>query len=182
MHILYLNLACSWKILSFVRVFSLNLTSRVARWFVFKPKIPIWVSFVGSCNGKSWYILWSFGLFYGHCKYFMNIWYILWSFGVFYGHLVYFSPFWYFVQRKIWQPCWRVKSNLGSYVSFSLPPDIINSVPPYLRTRHDNVEIDLAVLTYISKLLTYEKLRISRSFVEWLIFHGKIILSGEPFT
>jgi hypothetical protein len=27
---------------------------RVARWFVFKPKIPIWVNFEGSCNGKSW--------------------------------------------------------------------------------------------------------------------------------
>jgi hypothetical protein len=30
---------------------------RVARWFVFKPKIPIWVNFGASCNGKSWYIL-----------------------------------------------------------------------------------------------------------------------------
>jgi hypothetical protein len=33
-----------------------------------------------------WYILWSFGIFYG-------IWHILWSFGLFYGHLVYFSRF-----------------------------------------------------------------------------------------
>jgi hypothetical protein len=30
---------------------------RVARWFVFKPKMPIWVNFGGSCNEKSWYIL-----------------------------------------------------------------------------------------------------------------------------
>jgi hypothetical protein len=30
---------------------------RVARWFVFKPKIPIWVNFGGPCNGKCWYIL-----------------------------------------------------------------------------------------------------------------------------
>jgi hypothetical protein len=29
----------------------------VARWFVFKPKIPFWVNFGGSCYGKSWYIL-----------------------------------------------------------------------------------------------------------------------------
>jgi hypothetical protein len=47
------------KIASFeaeaVSVFSLII--RVARWFVFKPKIPIWVIFAGSCNGKSWYIL-----------------------------------------------------------------------------------------------------------------------------
>jgi hypothetical protein len=38
----------------------------------------------------------------------MAIWYILWPFGIFYGHLVYsvayFTPFWYVVQRKIWQP------------------------------------------------------------------------------
>jgi hypothetical protein len=25
---------------------------RVARWFVFKPKIPIWVNIEGSCNGR----------------------------------------------------------------------------------------------------------------------------------
>jgi hypothetical protein len=34
------------------------------------------------------YILWPFGIFYGHLVYFMAIWYILWSFGIFYGHLV----------------------------------------------------------------------------------------------
>jgi hypothetical protein len=33
------------------------LYGRVARWFVFKPKIPIWVNFGGSCYAKSWYIL-----------------------------------------------------------------------------------------------------------------------------
>jgi hypothetical protein len=31
--------------------------TRVARWFVFKPKIPISVNFGGSCFGKYWYIL-----------------------------------------------------------------------------------------------------------------------------
>jgi hypothetical protein len=30
---------------------------KVARWFVFKPKIRIWVNFGGSWNEKSWYIL-----------------------------------------------------------------------------------------------------------------------------
>jgi hypothetical protein len=30
---------------------------RVARWFVFKPKIPIRVNFGGPLNGKCWYIL-----------------------------------------------------------------------------------------------------------------------------
>jgi hypothetical protein len=26
--------------------------SRVARWYIFKPKIPIWVNFEVSCNGR----------------------------------------------------------------------------------------------------------------------------------
>jgi hypothetical protein len=30
-----------------------------------------------------WYILWPFGIFYGHLVF-------LWPFGIFYGHLVYF--------------------------------------------------------------------------------------------
>jgi hypothetical protein len=30
---------------------------RVARWFVFKPKLPIWVNFGGPLNGKCRYIL-----------------------------------------------------------------------------------------------------------------------------
>jgi hypothetical protein len=63
--------------------------TRVARWFVFKPKIPIWVIFGGFCNGKSWHILEQFGVFYGHWKYFMAIWYLLWSFVV----------IWYFFPR-----------------------------------------------------------------------------------
>jgi hypothetical protein len=31
--------------------------SRVARLFIFEPKIPIWVDFGGPWNGKCWYIL-----------------------------------------------------------------------------------------------------------------------------
>jgi hypothetical protein len=59
----------------------------VARWYIFKPKIPIWINFGGSYNVRSWSILWPFG--------------------VFYWHLVYFSPFWCVAPRKIWQP-WSV--------------------------------------------------------------------------
>jgi hypothetical protein len=51
-----------------------------------------------------WYILWTFGIFYGHLVYFMDIWYILSTFGIFF-------PFWYFLPRKIWQPC--TKQQLG---------------------------------------------------------------------
>jgi hypothetical protein len=79
--------------------------SRVARWFVFKPKIPIWVNFGGSCYEKSWFILWPFGLFYGHWKYFMAIWYI-------FGYLVHiflvicyiFRPFGILDQEKAGNP------------------------------------------------------------------------------
>jgi hypothetical protein len=78
--------------------------SGVARWFIFRPKIVIWVHFGGSCNGRRcWCILWPFGLFYGHLIYFMDLWYryfvVIWYF---------FPPFWYIVQRKIWQPWARV--------------------------------------------------------------------------
>jgi hypothetical protein len=33
-----------------------NMMARVARWLVFKPKIPIWVNFGRPRNGKCWYI------------------------------------------------------------------------------------------------------------------------------
>jgi hypothetical protein len=66
---------------------------RVARWFVFKTKIPIWVNFGGSCNGKSWYVLWPFGVFYCFWIYFRAPGYILWSFGI-------FSLFWFFLYQE----------------------------------------------------------------------------------
>jgi hypothetical protein len=62
---------------------------------IFKAKIPFWVNFGGSCNGKCWYILWPVGLFYGHMDYFRAIWFILLPFGLFYCHLVYFVAIWY---------------------------------------------------------------------------------------
>jgi hypothetical protein len=49
---------------------------RVARWHIFKTKIPNRVNFGGSCNGSCWY-------FYGHLVYFTSIWHILWPFGNF---------------------------------------------------------------------------------------------------
>jgi hypothetical protein len=42
------------------------LKSRIARWFIFKPKFTIWVNFGGSCNGRCWYILRRSDTFYGH--------------------------------------------------------------------------------------------------------------------
>jgi hypothetical protein len=28
----------------------------IARWYIFKPKIQIWVNFGRSCNGRCWYL------------------------------------------------------------------------------------------------------------------------------
>jgi hypothetical protein len=48
--------------------FSTGIMARVARWYIFKPKIPIWVNFVVSCNGRCWYFLWPFGICSGFFK------------------------------------------------------------------------------------------------------------------
>jgi hypothetical protein len=74
--------------------------ARVARWCIFKPKIPIWINFGGSYNERCWYILGPFGLFQGHLVYFEAVLSTLWPFGIFF-------PFWYVAPRKIWQPCLR---------------------------------------------------------------------------
>jgi hypothetical protein len=62
------------RVTLYVYVFCLiYFLTRVSIWYIFKPKIPIWVDFGGSCNRRCWYILWH--LVYTYC-----------------GHLVYFSP------------------------------------------------------------------------------------------
>jgi hypothetical protein len=83
------------KIICIQKWSRIQLCSRVARWFVFKPKIPNWVNF-GMEN---------LGIYYDHLVYFTSTGNILRPSGIFCGNLVYFSPFWYFGRRKIWQPC-----------------------------------------------------------------------------
>jgi hypothetical protein len=51
----------------------LKILTMVARWFVFKPKIQIWVNFGGSWTGRGRYVLWTLGSFYGLLLYFMEI-------------------------------------------------------------------------------------------------------------
>jgi hypothetical protein len=48
------NLMKKWISLHFGQLLHKRIWCRVARWFVFKPKIPIWVNFGGSCNGSCW--------------------------------------------------------------------------------------------------------------------------------
>jgi hypothetical protein len=72
---------------------------RVARWYIFKPKIPIFVKFGGPPM-----LLY---VFYDHLEYFTAIWYISWPFRRVCGNLVSFLRFGMFGPRKIWQP-WPV--------------------------------------------------------------------------
>jgi hypothetical protein len=69
--------------------------TRVARWFVFKPKIQIWVNFGGPWIGQCLHILLPLVKFFGG---------ILWTFGPFCIYLVHYFRFWYHGPRKIWQP------------------------------------------------------------------------------
>jgi hypothetical protein len=71
------SLRCSRQIL--MRIVNIwHCHSRVARWFVFKPKLKFWVNFGGSCNGICWYILWTLGQIYGLLLYVMDIWCSSW--------------------------------------------------------------------------------------------------------
>jgi hypothetical protein len=76
---------------------------RVARWFVFKPKIQIWENMEGIAME-------DVGIIYGHLVHFTVFCYILLTFGIVRGSLVYFPLFWCFVPRKIWQPWFNDES------------------------------------------------------------------------
>jgi hypothetical protein len=39
-------------------------------------KVPFWVNFGGSYNGRFWYFLWPFAIFYGQLVNFVDIWHI----------------------------------------------------------------------------------------------------------
>jgi hypothetical protein len=77
------NFASGWFPKSFYSIGStLNeMGSRVARWFIIKPKIPVWVFFGGPKIGKSLYIPWQFSN-------------ILRTLGIFYDRLVHFEFIW----------------------------------------------------------------------------------------
>jgi hypothetical protein len=54
------------------------------------PNHPILGKFWTVLNGRCWFILWPFGVFYCHLVYFNALWCILMPFCVFYCHLVHF--------------------------------------------------------------------------------------------
>jgi hypothetical protein len=102
----HLELKVFWNLVYLLRLVDKSWTNfhlfhadwiRVARWYIFKPKIPILVYFWRPWNGIFRCILLTFG--------------ILRPFAAFNGLLVYFLvclvyifPFWFYVPRKIWQP------------------------------------------------------------------------------
>jgi hypothetical protein len=120
----------------------------VARWYIFKPKILIWVNFGVACSARCWYILWPFGPFYCHFVYFIAILYILWSFW-------YIFPFWYVVARKIWQPYIKHHSFYGNFKCIYITTmDIFSH-----QSRCDQIKYS-AVGKYFHKKRIYQSLRI----------------------
>jgi hypothetical protein len=121
------------------------ISTRVARWHIFKPKIQIWVNFGGSGDGRCWHILlpfglpmcWPFGILCGHLVYSVAIWYTLWPFGILCGHSVYIITIWYVLpvfvaRRKIWWPWFRpMPIAFLTVPSFFLWPDFFIFVRKY---------------------------------------------------
>jgi hypothetical protein len=70
---------------------------RVARWYIFIPKIPIWIYLVRPGKGNWWYILWSL-------EYFTTILCNLYPFGTFLGHMVLFTRLGKFCLEKSGNP------------------------------------------------------------------------------
>jgi hypothetical protein len=70
--------------------------------FIFRPKIPVWANFARLCNGRCWYILWTFGS-------------ILQQFKIFHGLLVYFVVIWYIFPVL---EC-NTKENLATLVTYA---------------------------------------------------------------
>jgi hypothetical protein len=99
----------------------------VTGWYIFKPKIPIWVNFVRSCHGGCWHIKISFGIF-------TVVWYILWLFGT-------CSPFLY--QEKSCNPAGHPDFSIHSRPQLSLRSQL------YLHSWHITFGLFYAHLVYI---------------------------------
>jgi hypothetical protein len=81
---LSLSWSLFWKGVFFFKGFFPTIQFSAARWFVFKPKILIWVNFGRSCHGSCF----VYFIFIYTYIYFMAIWYILWSLVIFLPVLV----------------------------------------------------------------------------------------------
>jgi hypothetical protein len=122
------------------------LCTRGARWFLFKPKIPIWVNFGGPQIGKC---------------------YILWPFGTYCVHLVHFSSFSSCTDKNLATlvaPCCRtpcdivrVGLNFGRMVSYdAVRPEIILS---HGRTVESYVKVFLNVCNVVKTAFWWAMIR-----------------------
>jgi hypothetical protein len=91
---MYLYVGCiEYRVVALKR--TLTVSSRVARWFIFKPKI------FGMENAS---------ILYDHLEYFAAIWYNLWPFGSLWSFSIFF-PIWYvWTKEKSGNPAPRRKS------------------------------------------------------------------------
>jgi hypothetical protein len=87
-HVKFMTCCVQWK--TGCKSFS----GRVARWFLFRPKIQ----FGQILEGLRWK---NVGIFNGDLEYITNIRDVLWPFGTFCVQLVHFFRFWYHVPKKI---------------------------------------------------------------------------------
>jgi hypothetical protein len=132
--------------------FKLWLSSRVARWHIFTPKILTQANFGGSWNGRCW----PFGIFCGYLVYFVVTWYILWLFGILCGYLVYFVVIWYILWLfGIFYVIWcfpHLNSTLCSYSrsrSLFLPFQLER--PPSLTISGSGLGIGRYSVTWLAK-------------------------------
>jgi hypothetical protein len=120
--------------------------SRVARWFVFKPKIPSWVNVWEPWIGKCWY------QFYDHLEHFTDTWDILWPFGTMFFHLVHFLHFWNHAPKKSGNPGAKTPRNS---LAFLFSQYLKNSFP--LNTL--SLSLWLAV-SYLKKNKTFSRINL----------------------
>jgi hypothetical protein len=85
--------------------------SRVARWYILRPKIKVWVYFGWPWNGKRWYICGIFGILRGPVQ----------QFCTFYGILVNFSCFGMLYREKSGNPGLKSLFRYFCHVFKSLP-------------------------------------------------------------
>jgi hypothetical protein len=97
---------------------------------------------VGIFYGECWYILWTFGIFYGHLVYFMDIWYILWTFGTY--------ILWTFGTYILWTFGTYILWTFGTYILWTFGTYILWTFGIYYG--HLVYFMDIA---YISPVLIY---------------------------
>jgi hypothetical protein len=101
-----------WIIVSLSEKFFATIDdSGVARWFLFRPKIPIWVNLGGPR-------LEIVEIFQGHLEYFTDIWDISWPSGTFCVHLVLFPGFGIMYQEQSGNPVDEERKKILSRKSF----------------------------------------------------------------